>query len=626
MFMLFPLVLAPLLASAPQEATHEPTYAQTHYSKREVRIPMRDGVTLHAAVYTPDAPAPDGAGYPILLARTPYSVAPYGAGKRERLGPSELFERAGYVFVYQDVRGCFQSEGEWKNMRPHVDFKQGPGDIDESSDTWDTIDWLVKNVPGNNGKVGMWGISYGGFYSAAGMIDAHSALRAVSPQAPIADWFWDDFRHHGAFWLPHAFNFFANFGHVRQGLTTDWLPGFRHGTPDGYRFFLDLGPLANADAEFFHGKIPYWNELLDHPNYDAFWQACNLRPHLNHVAPAVLTVGGLYDAEDLFGPLKIYREVEQRNPGVWNGLVMGPWFHGGWARSDGDRLGDTSFGDKQSPWYRENVEFPFFEHHLKGAPDPGLPEATVFETGTNRWRRFEHWPPREMRLRPLFAREGGGLAWEAPTEEDGADSWISDPARPVPFTETIAIGMTREYMAEDQRFAARRPDVLVYRTEPLREALTLAGPIQAELWASTTGEDADFVVKLIDVLPGDAPDFEGLDPEQHQGDAELMVRSEAIRGRFRRSYEHPEPFVPGTPALVDVELLDVLHTFAPGHRLEIQIQSTWFPLMDRNPQTWVDNVRDARPEDFVAQRHTIHRSAAHPTRFVLGVLPDGTGR
>ncbi|NOT32487.1 MAG: CocE/NonD family hydrolase [Planctomycetes bacterium] len=596
----------------------EPSYAQQHYSKREVRIPMRDGVALHAAVYAPDDSSKE---YPILLTRTPYSVAPYGEKERAHLGPNELFERAGYIFVYQDVRGCFQSEGEFVNMRPHRDAKHGPADIDEASDTHDTIDWLVANLPNHNGRVGMWGISYGGFYSAAGMIDAHPALKAVSPQAPIADWFFDDFRHHGAFWLPHAFNFLADFGHVRTGLTTEWPAGFEHGTPDGYQFFLELGPLANADRNYFRGSIPYWNELLEHANYDEYWQARNLLPHLRRVAPAVLTVGGWFDAEDLYGPLKIYREVEQRNPGVWNALVMGPWSHGGWARGDGDRLGHASFGEKQSVWYREHVELPFFEHHLKGAPALDLAEATVFETGVNRWRRFAHWPPREAELRALYPREGGRLAWEAPLLAEASDAYVSDPARPVPFSEDVALGMTREYMTDDQRFAARRPDVLVYQTEPFAAELTLAGPIQAELWVSTTGTDADFVVKLIDVFPPAAPDFEGLEAGQHQGSYHMLVRSEAIRARFRRSYERPEPFVPGQPTLVDVELLDLLHTFQKGHRLQVQIQSSWFPLMDRNPQTWVPNLRDARPEDFVAHTHRVHRSKAHPSRLVLGVLP-----
>ncbi len=601
----------------------EPTWAQQNYSKREVRIPMRDGVALHAAVYAPDDASKS---YPILLLRTPYSVAPYGEAERERLGTNELFERAGYIFVYQDVRGCFQSEGEFVNMRPHRSDKRAPEEIDEASDTWDTIEWLLANVPGHNGRVGMMGISYGGFYSAAGMIDAHPALKAVSPQAPIADWYFDDFRHHGALWLPHAFNFLANFGRERSGLRTEWPPRFEHGTPDGYQFFLELGPLANADTRYFQGEVPYWNELLEHPNYDDYWQARSILPHLRKVAPAVLTVGGWFDAEDLYGPLKIYREVEQRNPGVWNALVMGPWSHGGWARDDGDRLGHAWFGDKTSLWYREHVELPFFEHHLKGAPAPDIAEATVFETGANRWRRFEHWPPRATELRALYLRESGGLAWEPSPADEASDAYVSDPARPVPFSEDVSLRMTREYMTDDQRFAARRPDVLVYQTEPLAADLTLAGPIQAELWVAITGRDADFVVKLIDVFPPDAPDWEGLEPGQRQGNYHMLVRSEAIRGRFRRSYQRPEPFVPGEPSLVDVELLDLLHTFRKGHRIQVQIQSTWFPLMDRNPQSWVANIRDARPEDFVAQTHRVLRSRGFASRLVVGVWEESGGR
>jgi hypothetical protein len=590
-----------------------------HYEKREVAIPMRDGVKLHAAIY---APKDRSRAYPIRLNRTPYSCQPYGADAyRTTLGPSAAFARSGYVFVYEDVRGCFQSEGTFVNMRPQIDVKAGPTDVDESSDAFDTIDWLVRNVPGNNGRVGMWGISYPGFYAAAGMIDAHPALKAVSPQAPIADWFFDDFRHHGALWLPHAFNFFANFGHVRPGLVKDWPAGFEHGTQDGYGFFLDLGPLSNADARWFHGSIPFWNELLAHANYDAFWKERNLLPHLRRVAPAVLVVGGWFDAEDLYGPLAIYRAIEAANPGVENVLVEGPWFHGGWARSDGDHLGNVSFGGKQSVWYRDEVELPFFEHHLKDGPDPKLAEATVFETGANRWRSFDAWPPKGVSERALYLRAGGGLAFEPPSETGAADAFVSDPAKPVPFTEDVAIGMTREYMTDDQRFAARRPDVLVYQTEPLTEPITLAGPIQADLWVSTSGTDADWVVKLVDVFPPDAPDWDGMEPDQHLGGYHMLVRSEAIRGRFRASYERPEPFVPGQETRVPLALLDVLHTFQPGHRIQVQIQSTWFPLMDRNPQTWVENVADARESDFVARTHRVVRSQEHPSRLVLGLLP-----
>jgi putative CocE/NonD family hydrolase len=611
------LALAVLASrAAPQDVAAE---IRDRYEKHEVALPMRDGVKLYTAIY---APKDRSTTYPILLVRTPYSCQPYGADEyRNSLGPSEAFVRSRYVFAYQDVRGCFRSEGEFVNVRPQIAEKKGPADVDESSDAWDTIEWLVANVPGNNGRVGMWGISYPGFYAAAGMIDAHPALKAVSPQAPIADWYWDDFRHHGALWLPHAFNFFAGFGHVRSGLVEDWPEGFEHGTEDGYRFFLDLGPLANAEERYFKGAIPFWKELLDHADYDAFWQARNLLPHLSRVAPAVLVVGGWFDAEDLYGPLKIYRAIEQANPGVSNALVQGPWFHGGWARSDGDRLGNVSFGGKQSVWYRDEVEFPFFEHHLKGAPDPKLAEATIFETGANRWRTFDQWPPKGTSERSLYLRVDGVLAWEPPEDASASDAFVSDPAKPVPFTEDVAIGMTREYMTDDQRFAARRPDVLVYQTEPLSEPVTLAGPIQADLWVATTGADADWVVKLVDVFPPDAPDWDGMETDQHMSGYHMLVRSEAIRGRFRASYETPEPFTPNKDTPVDLELLDVLHTFLPGHRIQVQIQSTWFPLMDRNPQTWVENVSYAKPADFAAQTHRVIRSKEHATRLRVGVLP-----
>ncbi len=614
LFFVLSLALLSGLAAA-QDLAQE---IRERYEKREVSIPMRDGVKLFTVLYSPKDRSKS---YPILLVRTPYSVSPYGEDQfRASLGPSEAFVHAGYVFAYQDVRGCFMSEGEFVNMRPQIDVKRGPSDVDESSDTWDTIDWLVENVPGNNGRVGMWGISYPGFYAAAGMIDAHPALAAVSPQAPIADWFWDDFRHHGAVWLPHTFNFFANFGRARGGLVQDWPEGFEHGTEDGYQFFLDLGPLANADARWFHGAIPFWKEALDHCNYDAFWQARSLLPHLRKVAPAVLVVGGWFDAEDLFGPLKIYRAVEQANPGVSNALVMGPWAHGGWARSDGDRLGNVSFGGKQSVWYREQVEFPFFEHRLKGALDPKIAEATVFETGANRWRTFDHWPPSGLSEKSLYVREGGALAWEPPSAVAAFDAFVSDPAKPVPFTEDVDIGMTREYMTDDQRFAARRPDVLVYRTEPLAEDLTLAGPIQADLWVSTSGTDADWVVKVIDVFPPDAADWDGMEKDEHMSGYEMLVRSEAIRGRFRESYEKPKPFTANQETYVDLELLDVLHTFQKGHRIMVQIQSTWFPLMDRNPQTYVDNLSYAKESDFTPQTHRVIRSKEHATRLRVGVL------
>jgi len=597
-------------------------FVRRYYQKREVTIPMRDGVELFTAIYEPKD---DSRTYPVMLFRTPYSVSPYGPDEyRRTLGPSMRFAEEGFIFVYQDVRGKFMSEGDFVNMTPHVAQKQGLSDTDESTDTYDTIQWLLGAIESHNGRVGQWGISYPGFYTAAGIIDAHPALRAASPQAPIADWFWDDFHHHGAFFLPHAFNFLAVFGQARPELTTEWGERFDHGTPDGYQFFLDLGPLRNVNDKHFNGEIAFWNDIVAHPNYDEFWQARNILPHLENVAPAVLTVGGWFDAEDLYGPLKIYQSVEEKNPNVDNRIVMGPWPHGGWARGDGSQLGNIHFGEDISGWYQRNVEFPFFMHHLKDAPAPELPEALMWETGANQWRRFSEWPPERMQRRDLYFREGGGLTFNPPSSAPPAyDAYVSDPDTPVPFTEQISTGMPRPYMTDDQRFAARRPDVLVYQTDPLEEPVTLAGSILADLWVSTSGTDSDWVVKLIDVYPPDAEDYPDMQDHLRLGGYQMMVRSEVFRGRFKESYETPTPFEPNEPTPVQFELQDVLHTFRPGHRIMVQVQSTWFPLVDRNPQTFVENIFLAEEADFQTATQRVYRSANRPSRLRIGVLPEG---
>jgi putative CocE/NonD family hydrolase len=440
LILLASLTPAPAVAQPGSRRGHT-AFLKQSYTKSEHQIPMRDGVKLYTVVY---APKDTSRKYPFLMTRTPYSAGPYGEGKyRSKLGPSRLLDRAGYIFVIQDVRGCYKSEGTFVNMRPHLDSKPSKADIDESTDTYDTIAWLLANIPNHNGRVGLWGISYPGFYSAAGMIDAHPALKAVSPQAPIADWFFDDFHHHGAFFLPHAFNFLARFGPPRPTPTPYRPRSFDHGTPDGYQFFLDLGPLKNANPLYFRDRIPYWNEMAAHPNYDAYWKARNLLPHLHKVAPAVLIVGGWFDAEDLYGPLQIYRSIEKKNPGVASRIVMGPWRHGGWSRGDGDRLGNVPFGAKTSAFFRKWVELPFFENELKDKGQHGLPEALLFETGVNRWRRFDAWPPPNLDKKGLYFRAGGKLLFDAPKDADDVhDEYVSDPARPVPFTEDIDRGMT----------------------------------------------------------------------------------------------------------------------------------------------------------------------------------------
>lgn len=596
-------------------------YIRDHYEKREIRIPMRDGVHLFTAVYLP---RDRSRTYPILLKRTPYGVGPYGPeGFPETLGPSEAATRAGYIFAYQDVRGRYLSEGVFENMRPHRSTRPGV-ETDESTDTWDTIDWLVKNLPGHNGKVGMWGVSYPGFYAAVGMIDAHPALKAVSPQAPIADWYFDDFFHHGAFFLAHAFNFFSSFGLPRPGPTTEGNPRFDHGTPDGYAFFLRMGPLANADRQYLQGRVDFWKAFTEHPTYDSFWQDRNVLPRLRQVAPAVMVVGGWYDAEDLYGPLHIYRRIEEQNPGVFNVLVMGPWSHGAWENTTGEALGNIRFGSKTAVYYREEIELRFFESALKGSGTPDLPEATVFETGRNQWRTFDQWPPKGTRNLDLHLRERGALSFSAPADPGWVwDEYISDPARPVPFSETISPGMSPAYMCDDQRFASRRPDVLAYQTEPLQEALTLAGPLEAELWVATSGTDADWVVKLIDVFPDDAGTEIPAGGTRPLGGYQMLVRSEVLRGRYRESYSRPVPFEPDQPVRVRIPLQDVLHTFLPGHRIMIQVQSSWFPLVDRNPQTFVANIFLAEETDFRPARQRVFRSQQFPSRVRVGVLEKG---
>jgi len=603
-----PLLLATLTLQP--TAQTDDVEVKAFYTKTEQLIPMRDGVKLFTAIY---APKDQSQKYPIMLNRTPYSVNPYGPNAyREALGPSNLFQKEKFIFVYQDVRGKFMSEGEWVEVRPYKPKKHGPKDIDESSDTYDTIEWLLKNVPNNNGRVGMWGISYPGFYTSMGVIDAHPALKAASPQAPIADWFiGDDFHHNGALFLPHAFNFFATLGKPRPAPTPNFPERFVHGTPDGYRFFLDLGPLANANTKYLKGEIAFWNDLMNHPNYDDYWQARNIRPHLRNIKTPVMTVGGWFDAEDLFGALQTYKTIEETNPGARNTLVMGPWFHGGWARSDGDALGSVSFGQKTSLAYRETVELPFFNCLLKDKCDRQLPEATVFETGSNQWRHYDSWPPKNVESREIFFTANGGLSFGESAGASSFDEYVSDPARPVPFINNIAIGMTREYMVDDQRFAATRPDVLVYQTAVLDRDVTLAGPIKATLYVSTSGTDSDFVVKLIDVFPNSAPET--------MGGYQMLVRGEPMRARFRNSYSKPEAMEPGKITKIEFTLPDVNHAFLRGHRIMVQVQSSWFPLVDRNPQKFVD-INRATEADFQKATQRVYHAGGNNSRLTVSVL------
>jgi putative CocE/NonD family hydrolase len=611
------LLVVVLAAARPGEvAAQGHDYVKANYTKYEYHIPMRDGIKLFTSVYVPKD---DGQRYPMLLMRTPYSVRPYGVDQYpDNLGPSPHFGREGYIFVFQDVRGRWMSEGKFANMRPYIAHKKGRDDVDETSDTYDTIDWLIKHVRNHNGKVGQWGISYPGFYTDCGMIDAHPALKAVSPQAPVTDWFvGDDWHHNGALLLPHLFNFIAVFGRPRPEPTKKFDHFFDHDTPDGYQFFLDLGPLPSANPKYFKNEIGWWNEVMAHGTYDDFWKARNIRQHLKDIKPAVLTVGGWFDAENLFGALETFKRVEATSPGTPNTLVMGPWVHGGWAGTNGERVGDVSFNAPTSDYFREQIQFPFFQYYLKGKGEFKPPKAWVFETGTNVWHKHAAWPPKDVRPRSLYLRAGGRLSFEPPAGSGTAfDEYVSDPAKPVPFIDKINIGMDPNYMTADQRFAARRPDVLVYRTDVLTEDVTVAGPVRADLHVSTTGTDSDWVVKLIDVYPTDYPDPNPNPTGVRMGNYQQLVRGDVMRGKFRNNYEKPEPFTPGQPAGVKLKLQDTYHTFRTGHRIMVQVQSSWFPLIDRNPQVFED-IYHAKSGDFRKATERVYRSREMPSKVTV---------
>ncbi len=619
------VISVPGLAVAQESYEERVAELDRRYAKSEHRIEMRDGTRLYLAVWSPRERSAD---LPILLLRTPYSCRPYGPkAVPGRIGPSRVLEDAEeFIFACQDVRGRYQSEGEYDNMRPHV-----PGElpIDESSDTWDTIEWMVNNVPGNSGKVGMWGISYPGFYAAAALPEAHPALVASSPQAPIADFFFDDFHHHGAYTLVY---WFATplFGIQQDTLNTgNWFSFPPRTSRDGYKYYMDLGPLKNSEAYFDESNV-LWRQLSQHPNYDEFWQARNILPHLKGVGHAVLTVGGWYDGEDLYGPLNIYRALEANNPGIaFNGLVMGPWGHGDWARTISPHvIGDIEYGDDISGWYQREVEAPFFRYWLRGEGTPPDFDALMFDTGRKEWRSFPAWPPHETEARTLHMRAGEALTWDPPIAgEDEFAEWRSDPNEPVPYAGDIRFVFTpRRYMNEDQRFAERRPDVIEFQTEILAEDVTLAGDARVRLVVSTTGTDADWVVKLIDVYPDSLQNTENTPEGVVLGGYQQMVRSEIFRGRFRDSYETPTPFVPNEVTEVEFPLQDVLHTFKAGHRIMVQVQSTWFPLFDRNPQTFVPNIFEASAEDFVAATHRVWHAPGRASALEVTVLAPDAGR
>ena len=608
---------------------------KAHYTKYEYRIPMRDGVHLFTSVYVPKDTSQR---YPFLIDRTPYSLEPYGVDHYPRqLGPSPDFDKTGYIFVFQDVRGRYMSEGTFVEMQPHIDVKKSKQDIDDSSDLYDTIDWLLKNVPNNNGNAGIWGISYPGFYTSASIIDSHPALKAASPQAPMTDLFMgDDAYHGGAFMLAANFGFYAFFKPQHNPeLPPRNFAEFDWGTTDAYEFYLNAGPLSNL-KKYLAGVSELWDDQVQHDTYDAYWKTRNLAPHMKNIHCAVLTVGGWFDAEDLQGPFSTFHSIDEKNPGIFNALVMGPWVHGGWARYEGKHLGRVEFASDTGEYYRKNIVFPFFEQYLKGKGDAHLPKAYVFETGTNVWRQYSAWPPKNLERKILYFQPGGGLSFEAPDNANNSfDEYVSDPAKPVPFVNYAALNVPQEYMLSDQRFADKRTDVLVYETPVLQEDITIAGPISPKLFVSTSGTDSDFDVKLIDVYPADYGDNQkaleegrkkarkDVDlPEFAMGGYQQLVRGEPFRGKFRHSFEKPEAFTPGKVEEIHFTMQDVNHTFRRGHRIMVQVQSSWFPLTDRNPQTFV-NVPDAKPSDFVKATERVYRSREQASGIEVGVVVMG---
>ncbi len=583
-----------------KEAEKDLYEVKDNYTKQEVDIVMRDGIKLHTTIYTPKDTSKK---YPILFQRTPYSCRPYGEDQfRSKLGPNKFLMEEGNIFVYQDVRGRWMSEGEYDNMRAYIPNKTGK-QIDESSDTYDSIDWLVENVSNFNGNVGVYGISYPGFYSLCALLDVHPAVKAVSPQAPIGDFFFDDFHHNGAYILSY-WRGTAVFGYPKEGRVKEtWYEFPKLKSKDQYDFFLKAGSLSNLDGHFKDNF--FWEQLTEHPNYDEFWKSRGIIQHLENIKPAVMTVGGLFDAEDLYGPLEAYKNIEKRSKN-YNIMVFGPWGHGDWyGTKKRQAIGNVHFGDDLSIAYQRDIETKFFNHFLKGKGDEntGLSEIKIFDTGKKEWNSYDVWPPKNTEKKSFFLTDNGTLG---DNSKNGFAQFVSDPKKPVPYSEDIKMEYKlRKYMTDDQRFAARRPDVLVYETPVLTEDMTLTGEILAKLKVATTGTDADWIVKIIDVYPDETEDTEETQKYLKMSNYHLMVRSEVMRGRFRNDFSKPEAFIPNQKTDVTIKLQDIHHTFKKGHKLQIQVQSTWFPLIDLNPQTFVPNIFKAKDEDFKKHTHQV---------------------
>ncbi len=606
------------------EGRAEPFDVRAHYDKAEYRIAMRDGVHLFTTVYTPKDTSQR---YPLLMRRTPYSVESYGPQKFHdwlALAPSEAFLREGYIFVLQDARGRYKSEGDWEDFRP---LRTSRRDTDETTDTYDTIEWLLRHVQRNNGRVGLWGISYDAWYTMMGLIEPHPALNAASPQATTGDLFLgDDLHFNGAFQLMIVnWVLYMNQSARARGEQAEMkLPEDTFGQPWAYRAFLEAGPTAEWDAKHFgNGLGPQWANVLSHPDYDEFWRRRNMLEPLKDIRVPVLNVSGWFDTFDLFGQMATYKAIERQVPRNASTLVAGPWRHGGWQLDDGGHLGDIQFGSRTSEYFQEQIALPFFQRHLKGKGDWAAPEAVVFETGGNAWHRFDQWPPANVTKKSLYLRAGGRLSYDAPadTSADARDEYVSDPAKPVPHSTKITADANDNWRIEDQRLNSTRPDVLVYESPVLEQDVTIAGPVGVRLFASTSGTDSDWIVKLVDIYPGDTPAEKKESGEVRMAGHQMLVGVEVMRGRYRESFEHPRAMKPDEPTPIAFDILDRFHTFRKGHRIAVHVQSSFFPFVDRNPQTFVD-IYHARPEDYRKATQRISRSASMASHLELPVLEE----
>jgi uncharacterized protein len=580
------------------------------YSRQEVLIPMRDGVKLNTVIYTPkDVKEP----LPFIFFRTPYGVSTEPSPNKTPYISDMASE--GYIFVYQDIRGRYKSEGTFEMLRLMRD-KKDPNSIDESTDTYDAIAWLLKNVPDNNGKVGMLGISYDGWTTMMGTIDPHPALKAASEQATVSDMYiGDDFHHNGAFRLSYSFEG----AYSEEFSKEDTL--FAFDKYDTYEWYLKLGPLSNVNEKYFHGKISSWNDFVKHPNYDDFWQKQSMTYRLGSPTVPILHVAGWWDQEDFYGPQKAYEVLERNDKNNQNFIVIGPWNHGGWARGTGESLGNIKFGSPTSEKFRKEIQSSFFDYYLKGNGTGNFPEAITFQTGSNIWKEYKSWPPLNLtKNENLYLNSVGKLSFTSPKESQGFDEYLSDPSHPVPYRqrpveETYGPGSRwKPWLVEDQRFVQNRPDVLSWETNTLTEDIEVTGNLIADIFASTSGTDADWIVKLIDVYPEVYPE------QTNMGGYQLMIANDVFRGRFRNSYTNPEPINPDEVNEYWIDLHAINHVFKTGHKIMVQIQSSWFPIIDRNPQKYVPNIFEARESDFIVTQQKIYRSVKYPTHIKLPVL------